>query len=182
MGPFRFRVRRLMGLVLAVSLGLAALRQADALWDSLTLAATFGTLLVAVLLAIHRRGERRAFWIGFALFGWAYLAMTMIPSVEPRLPTSRVLGYLDSFAPGRMTSFSLENRGRFTYPQIKITDGTSAVGLVRAWGGNSENFVRIGHSLFALILAGIGGVISRRLSLPSGDLDRREAHGSIAAE
>ena len=44
---------------------------------------------------------RRAFWIGFALFGWSYLGLSLVPSIESRLMTTKALAYLDSKVPGR---------------------------------------------------------------------------------
>ena len=37
---------------------------------------TLGAFALAVLAVVYRRGERRAFWLGFALFGWGYMALT----------------------------------------------------------------------------------------------------------
>ena len=33
---------------------------------------TLGLLAVAVLGVVYRREERRAWWLGFALFGWGF--------------------------------------------------------------------------------------------------------------
>jgi hypothetical protein len=39
--------------------------------------------------------------------------------------------------------------------------------LLTTWGSSTENFVKIGHSLLALLLAWLGAMLSRRLSLAS---------------
>ena len=39
--------------------------------------------------------------MGFALFGSGYLGLSLIPSIESRLITSKALTYLDSKVPGR---------------------------------------------------------------------------------
>jgi hypothetical protein len=44
--------------------------------------------------------------------------------------------------------------------------------LLSSGGGTTENFLRIGHSLGALILAWLGAKLSRRLHLRSRDLPR----------
>ena len=80
---------------LFVAVGFAALREADVLWDSGLFSLTLGLLLAAVLLAVHRTEARRAFWIGFALFGWGYLSLFLIPSTDSRLITTKALAYLD---------------------------------------------------------------------------------------
>jgi WD40 repeat protein len=39
------------------------------------------------------------------------------------------------------------------------------------WGGTTENFVRIGHSLFTLLAGWFGGLLSRRLCRSPGATD-----------
>ncbi len=39
--------------------------------------------------------------------------------------------------------------------------------LFGGWSGSSENFVRIGHALIALLAGCFGGLLSRRLWRPS---------------
>src|SRR5262249_26275170 len=84
-------------LVLGVSL--AALRESNEIWDSGVFTLTLVILLTSVLLAIHRTEQRRAFWLGFALFGAAYLGLTLVPPIESRLITTKALAYIDSKVP-----------------------------------------------------------------------------------
>jgi hypothetical protein len=90
----RYNIAGALGAIVFVAVGLAALREADVLWDSWLFSLTLGLMLFAVLLAAHRTGDRRAFWIGFALFGWGYLSSSLIPSTESRLITTKALAYL----------------------------------------------------------------------------------------
>ena len=39
--------------------------------------------------------------------------------------------------------------------------------VLGGWTGTTENFIRIGHSLFALLAGWFGGLLSRRLSRAS---------------
>jgi hypothetical protein len=176
----RFSIASLLVLVLFVAIGFAGLRAATDAWDSGVLASTLLALLLALLLAVHRTGQARAYWVGFALFGWAYLIATLVPPIESRLPTTRGLAYLDSQVPGRQANLAL---GSFfavgsvpSQPSTVRTvtfapDGTllapGGPGSLRIWNatGTSENFVRIGHSLAALLLAFAGGYLSRHLCL-----------------
>jgi hypothetical protein len=87
----RYNVTSALAALLFVAVGLAALREADELWYGWLFYPTFVLLLVAVLLAALRTGDRRAFWIGFAVFGWGYLSLSLIPSTEPRLITTKIL-------------------------------------------------------------------------------------------
>jgi hypothetical protein len=178
----------LLGVVTLVAVALAALRAADDVWDGGTFGLTLLILLVSVLLAVHRRGQRRAYWLGFTLFGWVYLVASLIPPVEARLPTGKMLAYLDSQVPGRMGAFaftvSLNGQPPPAGSSVAFSpsDGTLATasqGSVRLWdattgrllsgpGGTTENFMRIGHSLIALVLAVLGGGLSRRLHAGNG--------------
>jgi WD40 repeat protein len=178
MRRFRYSIAGLLGLVLFVAVAFAALRQADELWDSALFSLTVGLLLTSVLLAIHRTGRKRAFWLGFALLGWTYLIATLIPSVESRLLTTTGLAHLDSMIPRRDPAVRRLSRNRNPVVGLAFSaDGqtlaaNSPGGTVRLWnvstgrllaGPSSDVFVRIGHSLLALALAFVGGQLSRGL-------------------
>jgi hypothetical protein len=107
MRRFSFHLGTLVILVLTVAIGLAALRESDELWESSLFSITLGVLLISILLAIHRTAKQRAYWLGFALFGSAYLALSLIPSIESRLITTKALAYLDSQGPDRSIAYLL---------------------------------------------------------------------------
>jgi hypothetical protein len=169
----RFSIASILVLVLFVAIGFAALREATDAWDSGMLAATLLALLVAVLLAVHRRDERRAFWMGFALSGWLYLVVSLVPSIESRLPTTRGLVYLGSRVQSPQANVAVGSawsRPRMVRAIGFAPDGTMLApggpGSVRIWNttGASETFVRIGHSLVALLLAFAGGHLSHGIA------------------
>lgn len=141
-------------------------------------------LLTAVLLALHRTDRRRAYWLKFALFDWAYLIASLITQIGSRLPTTMGLAFLDSKIPRRQTTISAV----IAYTSTAGTNPVQAVGytlkaytlpttmqgnvwiydattgkLLAGTSGTSENFIRIGHSLSALLLAFMGGQLSRYL-------------------
>jgi hypothetical protein len=184
MKRFRFNIASLLGIILVLGIGFAALKVASDLWESGVFTLTLGALPISVLLAYHRLGSRRAFWIGFALFGWVYMALALIPSIEPRLITTKILAYLDSKMPGRLiesfddpdfypettignTPTSNVTRGGIQSVTVEQTPaGTVAVTsgkLISNWSYISDNFVRIGHSVFALLFGWLGGQLSNRL-------------------
>jgi hypothetical protein len=184
MPKLRFNIASLLGVILVFGIGFAALRESSDLWESGVLTLMIGVLLISILLAVHRTESRRAFWLGFALFGWAYMGLTFMPSVESRLVTTRALHYLDSKLPGRaMVIYSNRGTGSGTgnnqVYSIAVTAGwtqlaTSSQGQVRlwnaatgkllgGWSGTTENFVRIGHSLLAVVSALLGGWLSKYL-------------------
>jgi len=186
MRKFRFHIGSLLAVILVLGVGFAALRESSDLWESGLFAATLGILLISILLAVHRTESSRAFWIGFALFGWIYLGLTLMPSIESRLITTKALAYLDSKVPGRSSAtFTIQLSGTGTgSPGNQVEnlafapDGsmlaTSSQGQVQiwnvatgkilgGWSGTTGNFLRIGHSLFALLVGWFGGQLSRRL-------------------
>ena len=89
MPKLRFNIGSLLVIIFILGVGFAALRESSDLWESGLFFLMLGVLLISILLAVHRRESRRAFWIGFAVFGWTYLALTLIPSIEPRLITTK---------------------------------------------------------------------------------------------
>ncbi len=190
MKRIRFTIANLLVVVLFVAVGFAALRESSDLWDSGLFTVTLGILLTSILLAIHSHESRRAFWLGFALVGWAYLGPSLVPSIESRLITTKLLAFLDSKVPGRSLgvytvtllepgsglvgnqaqTFALSMNGS----QIGVYNQGSTVllngptnGFLTRWSGTTENFVRIGHSLFALLAGWFGGLLSRRLGRSS---------------
>jgi hypothetical protein len=91
MRRFRFHICTLFFLILILVLGvsLASIRESNEAWDSSIFTLTLAILLTSVLLAIHRTENRRAFWLGFALFGSAYLGLTLVPPIETTVSCSQ---------------------------------------------------------------------------------------------
>jgi hypothetical protein len=200
----RFHLGTLVILVLVLAVGLAALRESSDNWDSPIFTLTLGALLVSILLAVHRTARKRAFWVGFAIFGAGYLGLTLVPSIESRLLTTKALAYLDSLVPrwipagtglavadydndGKVDLYVINNlqppvlylsNGNDGFVDVSATAGVNLSGnqppgsgtplnsaglWLRGSVGTTENFVRIGQSLFALIVALAGGQLSRHL-------------------
>ena len=143
MRRFRFHLGTLVIVVLVLALGFAALRESNEPWESGLFTITLAVLLTSILLAIHRTESRQAFWMGFALFGWTYLALSLVPSIESRLATTKALAYLDSKVPGRPQNFfKLHVTGGTPGNQVQAVafspDGnrlaTSSRRTVRLWG------------------------------------------------
>jgi hypothetical protein len=185
----RFSIASLILVIVFVAVGIAALRAATEIWDAGLFGTTLGILLISVLLAVHRAGRRRAYWLGFALFGGTYLVATLVPPVESRLPTTAGLHYLNAQLPNRDTAqLVLTNNAsmsdasdvivmtqkhqsaaqdyRLTFRQtqgVRLWDAVTGR-LLSSSGRNSESFRHIGQSLLALVVAFVGGQISRVLA------------------
>ena len=75
----RVSIAGLMGVVLVVALGLMAMRSGSYTWASAVLLLTCGLLSLGIVgMACGGTGER-AWWVGFCVFGWGYLATTLWP-------------------------------------------------------------------------------------------------------
>jgi hypothetical protein len=196
MRRIRFTIASLLVVVLFLAVGFAALREASDLWESGIFTLTLGVLLISILLAVHRIEFKRAFWLGFAVCGWIYLGLTLFPSIESRLITTKALAYLHSklprsnpagliyvdpyaaaswdvvFAKNSQPNVLHRNRGNATFEDVTSAAGfyTAAFSNIflgtklKASSGTSEHFVRIGHSLLALVAAFLGGLLSRHFN------------------
>jgi hypothetical protein len=234
MHHLRYNIAGALGAILFVGVGIAALREADELWDRWLSYLALVLLLDAVLLAALRTGDRRAFWIGFALFGWGYSGLSLVPSTQPRLIATKALLHLHQstlfgirayemrliLSPDRMRvhnvssdditkelspstmvgsplyvatktsqtkEYELTHTGLCNKPKVienvvlKATaDGEilrlkdvariemgSSIYIPRIGTAANKHFIHIGHTLFALLAAWLGGVLFRRLGTVS---------------
>lgn len=74
-----YSIRALMAFILVSAVGLAALRNANEFWAVATTMAALACFLIAVAWAILLRGRQRAWWLGFAVLGGAYLFVSLSP-------------------------------------------------------------------------------------------------------
>jgi hypothetical protein len=138
----RVSIAGLMAVVLVCGLAAAALREASEIWAGILLLVTLGLLAFGLLAVRQRREASRAFWEGFALFGWGYLVLTFGPwfgeQVGPRLPTTQLLGYLH----GKLSPPAQE-----PLATLVLTDGKVNVGgpgqLVTTSASNGDRIVRL---------------------------------------
>ncbi len=104
-------------------------------WVRTTFSVTLGALTVALIGVVNRRAERRAFWVGFALCGWAYMAFSSGPwfaiDVRPRLVTTRLLqwAYPRLIPEARQSSGFRSSTRTFIVPAPELGDGLTADSL-----------------------------------------------------
>ncbi len=154
MRKFRFSIGGLMAVVSVLAIGFAALKNANETWAGAMFLLTCGVMGLAVVGVICRREAERAWWLGFALFGWGYMALAFWPSESlPKLPTMSLLEWLQSLfgAAPEVQAFVLRVGGGF------------GGGFPLAAPSASS---QIGHSLWALLVAVLGGLLSQALFGP----------------
>jgi hypothetical protein len=91
MGRASISIAGMLGVVLFGAVALAALRSGSDLWLSGVYTTALGVLGFATLGAVLRRGPARAYWVGFAIFGWGYLALANGAETRQRLLTTHLL-------------------------------------------------------------------------------------------
>ena len=156
---FRFSLTALFGMVLFTAFGTAAIRFDSPLWAGLTMAVTVPLLFAAILGALFRLGQARAFWTGMAICGWGYLLLALAPWFEPsvgqHLPTTQVLVLVHE---------QLQEQEPDTDNNPVDEDDNSFVIQFR-WATTTGPDLSVvqstGHALFALLFGFIGGVTAK---------------------
>ena len=201
----RFSLRQLMALVAFVAIGCGGLIRPSVYLASLIFTGTLLVLLVAILGAVGRRGPARVFWIGFAIAGSGYLWLahwadeeSYTVSTDWRLQTSgplfttkllrlahealhppppagfRGTGGMGGMGGGGMFALPLEPAAAPVFGQMAIPSPASAA-TAAAYETERNAFMRIGHSLCALLFAYLGGQLARYFrATAESSTDRRD--------
>jgi hypothetical protein len=155
MRKFHFSIAGLMGIVLAAAVGLTALKNASRIWAGVMLLLTCGILALGIIGAIYGQRTRRAWWLGFALFGWGYLALAGFWSANGRLtdlPTTAVLEILRPWLKSPVQADAGLFGGGFGGPRMEAV-----------------YYQQAGHCVWALLAALLGGLIATFFFVPSSD-------------
>jgi hypothetical protein len=183
-------IASLMLLLLPIAVGLAALRDPSELWASALFTLTVLALLVSVMGTVARRGASRMAFLGFALFGGAYLIPAFGPSpwfnpdgLRPPPLITRML--LDRIRESKVELASnwkdtrLDTQWYGQFQQLASSPADLTVirqpsGQVGTWSlrlvFDVSAYKQIFHSVLALV-AGTLGAIAGRMITP------REAEG-----
>jgi hypothetical protein len=192
MGWVRITIARLLLIIVYFGVGFAALRSPSWIWSSTIFSAMVGLLAASTLTAIYRLGPRRAFWTGFALFGWLYLGLSSClrtgSDLSPLIVTSALMDFAypaisdvaggagGMFVPGMGAPGMAGMRGAV----VVSGSGPTTEGIWAYWSQPSqgafpfhwavpEPFRVICHGLLTPIVALVGGFIAIRLHRTSGD-------------
>ncbi|MEM9660598.1 MAG: hypothetical protein AAF961_19710, partial [Planctomycetota bacterium] len=141
---FRFSLRHVLLAMALIAVCAVAISAGTWFWTRALFTTVLAANLCAILAAAFLRGRRRAFWMGFALFGWAYWLIATLPALqiaEHQLFTNEVLAMLKEYTPD-------ENSG--------------TVVLVNTHRIAIFSFERTIHSVAGLLFATIGGLVGSR--------------------
>ena len=192
MNGWRFSLIALLAAVTLAAVACGALVNPNEWWTIGVMSATIALLAYALLAAIFSAGARRAFWSGAALVGWGYFGLVAFAlgfnldnyGASP-LVTCKLLGMLceSRFDVQQQTLIGQgvnSNAGVagtfFPYPLANVQGNSpSTTSSVSFWLLNSNGsapagisrtyFYTIGHALWSLLLAALGGLVAVRLAL-----------------
>jgi hypothetical protein len=179
----RFSIAGLMGVVLVAAIGMAALRSASETWAGVLFFSACGAFTLAIVGIIYRGQAERAWWLGFALFGWGYLAAAFWPMDHFRLPVLPTAALLESLS----SALGVDSQGTSSGPS---TVGMGSVGRLQSFRrvmvspfvvgsaatGVDRSFQQVGHSLLALVFAIVGGTLAAILfAIPSNRAEGQPA-------
>ncbi len=152
-----------------------ALLEGSNVWADVLMLMTITLLGVSVLGCRLRLGSAKASWLGFAVFGWGYLAMACIPWSPQRtgleLPTSPLLNILHgklagpAEAPRAQAPIKPDGTG-VVPPEPSSTVGSPGDGPRQAASsfllrGSPAQFLGVGHCLITLLAALLGSGVAR---------------------
>ena len=157
MRSIRFTIAWLMTVVLILALGFAALRNPTPLWAGSVSLATQAIICLAVVGAVCRTGRERAWWLGFAAFGWSYLHPWGDFYIWMKTPMQSVLEALRAW--------------------MNVPISASKPGTPIVW---QQAFFQIGHNLWALIFATLGGFLASAIFGAAAARTTETASGSPA--
>ena len=154
MAHSNFNLRQLFVAVSGIAISAAALKYANSLWASAISTGAVLALFTAVIAATYLKQPQRAFWTGFAIFGWGYLLLLDGWLPFPPFSASTVLIWMLAKSLGHTqvdpnTAYYME----------------TPMGIIRA--RPTEQFFRISYSITAMLLGVIGGTLARRFYMSS---------------
>lgn len=182
----RFSIRQLLFATAFFAAGCFALLNASAWVASALFSGVTLILSAAVLFAIYREAERRAYWIGFAVLGWVYLFLCFGGIVSatslswhsnvtallagalyerayasqavPAMPASTLPTITYSTSPYIPPTSSMPN-AYTPSPVVPMTGSVTYATVVMQppAGPDREQFLYVAHALWTLLIATCGG-------------------------
>jgi len=147
MKPGQFSLRSFLVAVAFCAVAIAALLNASEAWLAGVATVTIGLFMVEALVAIYCPGARRAFAVGFLVWGAIYFAVHNF----------LLAGYSSSvLGTAMILQLAFEGMHPETSASIRSHSGF-------ALGHYYELYMHIGEFLWTLVLGGCGGLLARML-------------------
>jgi hypothetical protein len=145
----RASILGLIAAVVACGVAFAALRSGSDYWLSAFYTLTVALLLWAVLAARYRRGTSRAFWFGFAVFGWGMFLLGHNAWV------TQLQNFDQGLGPNLNSNLLSTRIIHFAVLHIRMgTDDLEEIDRI------SENTVGIVNLMFVIAVAFVGGFLA----------------------
>ncbi len=167
-----YSILSLMKFVVGLAIAITAIRSTDDHWAAGVLIGTFLLMSTAVMGVVYGRGQSRAGWLGFLLFGGFYLGVSICASddMSSKLPTARFLSYAHArvrSAEGLRSKLVFQivdpATGVMSYDEAGIrSDASQAWKVMFPGAANFSAFKTIGHCLVAVLLGLVGAIIAQR--------------------
>lgn len=139
----RFSIRSMLIFVAVAALVCVSFTNATHFVASIVYTVTVIVLLAAVVGAIYRKGGARAFWVGVAIFGWGAFALIFTEIAMTRTEF--------------VTPTLMKRLFEVVHPNVGYDDPITG----RRVDPNVSTFVNLGYAYTVLLLALIGGALSR---------------------
>ena len=150
MKRLRVSILGLIAIVVVLAMAFAALRTASNLWFSALYTFTTVVLLLAVIAARFGHRSTRAFWFGFAVFGWGFLVLGSGAWLNP-------YGSDSEEGIGRNINPELLTSDLIFYLLPRLRKETNDLGEINRITANT---IGIAHLLITLALALFGGSVA----------------------
>lgn len=156
MAGFHFSLRSALAAVAYFAVVAAALTDGSPHWFAIVALVAVFAMLVSLVGVIYRKDEHRSFWVGFAIFGWAYLILSHGPGSLPEaMPTGIFFRELFPFVRRAVPLDPLKPHPAW----VRFTESEN--GRPVALIAPKADFIQLGHAICALVSAFLGGAIGR---------------------
>jgi hypothetical protein len=176
--------------IIILAAAFAALRTPAPLWANVWFSLDLFSLVLAIPAAIYRKDQERAFWVGFATCGWVYFVLTLAPWFQTeigfQLVTTTILDviapyivqkeylirtYIGAFNPASDAVHPTPWQA-WNFPEFPPENPWRMVGYVPLLSPGL--YLRIGHAVFCIIVAFLGGQVVRYLATSRSRPQRAE--------
>jgi hypothetical protein len=154
MTRLRLTLAQLMGIVLYLGFGFAALRNADEFWGSASYTLAITLLAGSLVGALARSGRARTPWVGFTVFGWTYLFIVHLPAWEPG---AGGLGFGPIWKPPLLIEWATARLQPYLRPLPPRMGGGAA-------GNSLMHYEQVSQSLDIILSGLVGAVLGRLLA------------------